>query len=145
MLEVLRTKAARAGLPGLQTVLVNLPGANPQVAEAHAVDSLEGPFDLIICSMTLHHVPDPGPLLVVFRRLLAKGGALALADLDSEDGGFHQDNTGVFHFGFHREALGRLLGQAGFQDLASSTVAVIPRGRPDGTSKDYSVFLTVAR
>ena len=27
----------------------------------------------------------------------------AIADLDSEDGSFHSDNTGVYHYGFKRE------------------------------------------
>jgi len=82
-------------------------------------ETLERTFDGIISSMTIHHIEDT---LALFRKLydmLNEGGFIAIADLDSEDGSFHSDNTGVFHYGFDREALRKVAQKAGFkrQDL----------------------------
>ena len=35
--------------------------------------------------------------------MLNDNGVIAIADLDIEDGNFHIEDTGVFHFGFERK------------------------------------------
>jgi predicted TPR repeat methyltransferase len=65
-------------------------------------------FDLIITSMTFHHLNSPEQMA---RKLidnnLNPGGRLVVVDLDQEDGTFHPDNQGmgVKHFGFSKEQL----------------------------------------
>ena len=63
-------------------------------------ESLDRKFDGIISSMTIHHLDDTIALFQKFYAMLHDGGFIAIADLDSEDGSFHSDNTGVHHHGF---------------------------------------------
>jgi len=77
-------------------------------------DTLPERFDLLFSSMLLHHIPDT---LAFFRHchpLLKPKGYLAIADLDTEDGSFHQDHTGVAHFGFDRNEVKALLKESRF-------------------------------
>lgn len=98
--------------------------------------------DLIVSAMAMHHVQDTAALMRVFFAHLTPGGRVALADLDSEDGSFHQPGTeGVFHSGFDRAALGALLADAGFVDVEFATATEVSR---DGLRR-YPVFLVTAR
>lgn len=101
---------------------------------------LEVQFDSIISSMTLHHVEDVGALFEKFYRLLKKGGSIALADLETEDGSFHGDNTGVFHFGFALESFKALAQKAGFEAVEIRTVTVAKK-----PNKAYPIFLLTGR
>lgn len=102
-------------------------------------------FDVILCAMTLHHVREVGTLLRRFHSLLSPGGLLAVADLDKEDGSFHQDTHGVEHQGFPREWIAEQLQAAGFGGEEFETVYEI--GKPDVARKvrSYPVFLVTAR
>lgn len=60
------------------------------------VADIDQQFDGIISSMTMHHVRDIAALLRKFHALLRPGGFIAIADLDAEDGSFHEEDTGVF-------------------------------------------------
>ncbi|RUM73472.1 MAG: class I SAM-dependent methyltransferase [Sulfurovum sp.] len=103
-------------------------------------DVLDRTFDGIISSMTIHHLEDT---LALFRKLygmLRDGGFIAIADLDSEDGTFHSDNTGVHHHGFDREALQAIAEEVGFKDVRFDTASVIKKPH-----RDFSVFLMTAR
>ncbi len=100
-------------------------------------------FDLIVTSMTLHHVPDTDHILRVFHDLLAPGGYLAIADLDQEDGSFHGIEVDVHH-GFDRDELARRSTDAGFTDVGFQTVFSIAKELENGT-RDYPVFLMTAR
>ncbi|OMH38192.1 class I SAM-dependent methyltransferase [Motiliproteus sp. MSK22-1] len=97
---------------------------------------LDRKFDGIISSMTLHHVDDIRSMFSRFYAMLRDGGILALADLDLEDGSFHTEDTGVFHFGFDRELLLDIAKEAGFKsaEITSASTVCKPQG-------DYSVFL----
>jgi 2-polyprenyl-3-methyl-5-hydroxy-6-metoxy-1,4-benzoquinol methylase len=99
--------------------------------------ALSGVYDLIVSSMALHHVADLAALFARFHAHLRPGGRVALADLDREDGTFHGPGvTDVFHLGFDREALKRLLAEAGFDELPDTTAFVHHRH-----GRDYPVFL----
>ena len=99
-----------------------------------------GPYDLIASAMTLHHVADIETLLGTFFTLLGPGGRLALADLDAEDGTFHETSDGIHHFGFDREVFSKQLAAAGFVEVQFTTAARIERH-----SRTYPVFLATAR
>ena len=60
-------------------------------------------FNGIVSSMTMHHIEDIEAICIKFYSILNDGGFIAIADLDIEDGSFHNKDTGVFHFGFDRE------------------------------------------
>ena len=75
------------------------------------------------------------------RRLLRPGGRIALADLDTEDGTFHDaDAEGIYHLGFGRDALAESARAAGFADVAFESATEIER---DG--RRYPLFLLLAR
>ena len=101
---------------------------------------LEECYDGIISSMTIHHVEDVQALLRKFYRLLKSGGTIALADLDKEDGSFHTENTGVFHFGFDQETFALWAKHAGFKDVNIEIVSSAKK--PYG---EYPIFLLTGR
>lgn len=131
MLDVFVGKAAALGLA--------------DVVEAIAVDDAvpPGPYDLIVSSMTLHHIREVETLLASFFVALSPGGQLCLADLDPEGGLFHEDNRGVFHFGFDRAVLCRLLSATGFVQISECTATEVVKPAPDGERR-FSVFLITA-
>ncbi|MBN2823900.1 MAG: class I SAM-dependent methyltransferase [Campylobacterales bacterium] len=96
-------------------------------------------YDGIISSMTLHHIANQQKLFTKMYGMVEEGGFIALADLDKEDGTFHEDNTGVFHFGFEREELGSIVRKAGFKEVKFETVSVIKKPH-----KEFDVFLLTA-
>lgn len=96
-------------------------------------------FDGIVSSMTLHHVADVAALLRKFHGLMPDGGFIALADLDTEDGSFHSEDTGVFHAGFERAYIAGLAAAAGFREVQVHSASVVRK--PQG---DYPVFLLTA-
>ena len=96
-------------------------------------------FDGIISSMTIHHLEDTLALFRKFYDMLHDGGFIAIADLDSEDGSFHSDNTGVYHYGFDRDVLEKVAMEAGFKDVKFDTASTINKPH-----RDFTVFLLTA-
>jgi predicted TPR repeat methyltransferase len=99
-----------------------------------------GRYHLITSAMTLHHVEKLAPLFQSFKTLLHPGGWVALADLESEDGSFHEDPTGVFHHGFSADELSNMLTMAGFSSIAITTATKVVKG-----DRVYPVFLCTAQ
>jgi len=97
-------------------------------------------YDLIVSSMTLHHVPDPGAILRFLASHLAPGGWLALSDLDTEDGTFHDPPRMDVHTGFDRDALVSELRQLGLGHAQAVTAYVARLDRAGGT-REYPLFL----
>ncbi len=99
-------------------------------------DTLDRKFDGIISSMTIHHLEDIPALFSKLYSMLNKGGFIAIADLDSEDGSFHSDNTGVFHHGFDRETLEKQAKEAGFGEIGFELASTITKPH-----REFTVFL----
>lgn len=95
--------------------------------------------DGIVSSMTMHHVEDIEAMFVKFYSMVKAGGFIAIADLDTEDGSFHTEDTGVFHHGFERDAFAKAATKAGFQFAMASSASVVHK--PQG---NYGVFLLTA-
>ena len=104
-----------------------------------STQTLDRTFDGIISSMTIHHLEDTAALLSKLYAMLPYGGFIALADLDSEDGSFHSDNTGVFHYGFDRHILAEHAQNAGFKDISFSLASTISKPQAE-----FTVFLMTA-
>ena len=102
-------------------------------------EELDRKFDGIISSMTIHHLENTIALFSKFYNMLPKGGFIAIADLDSEDGTFHSDNTGVFHYGFKREVLEEIAKEVGFKEIAFELASTIKKPQ-----SDFTVFLMTA-
>lgn len=100
-------------------------------------------FDLVITQMVLHHVADIDLIISRFRKLLNRGGYLAIADLYSEDGSFHGPGfTG--HKGFDIAELSGILGKHGFTNITSDKCFVINKKISDDVTKQFDVFLLIA-
>ncbi|MDD2580696.1 MAG: class I SAM-dependent methyltransferase [Desulfuromonadaceae bacterium] len=130
MLERLSAKIETAGFSNVRTELCNLEeGKLPA-----------GMYHLITSSMTLHHIREIAPLLKSLKTLLHPGGWIALADLETEDGTFHDDPTGIFHHGFSAKELTDLLEGAGFSSIAITTAATVTKG-----DRTFPVLLATAQ
>jgi cyclopropane fatty-acyl-phospholipid synthase-like methyltransferase len=129
---MLKTLAGKAQTRGLPVRLLPL--------ETGETMDLGGPYDLIVSSMTLHHIADVPALFHQFLEQLRPGARVALADLDEEDGSFHEEGAVVHHRGFRRADIQAWLEDAGFQEVHLETATLT---RKEG--KDYPVFLATAR
>jgi len=135
MLRVLDEKLKALRIGNVHTMLCEIGKTTLPVAE----------FDLIVSSMVLHHIPDVPETLHRLRPCLRPGGWIALADLDSEDGTFHTDSTGVYHHGLDRDGVCRWLQDAGFTDTTSHEAHRMVRSSADGQTRQYPVFLVIGR
>lgn len=100
-----------------------------------------GKFDLAVASLVLHHIEDIPQILGALHKLLEEGGHVAIADLDEEDGSFHQhmhDFDG--HNGFDRDTLRRDLEAAGFRDVEFRDVTTLEK-----EAGNFAVFLATGR
>ncbi len=130
MLRVLQEKCATQHISNIRTIHADIFSPELEI----------GPFDLIVSSMTLHHVRDTRALLARFYELLVPNGYIALVDLDKEDGTFHSDNEGVKHFGFDSETLISLAKTIGFSEVSCEIIHTLQRPR-GGAMKGYGIFL----
>ena len=98
--------------------------------------------NLIISEMTWHHIPKAAEMIHTCYKSLLPGGALAIADLDAEQGDFHSDNSDVAHFGFSGPQMKQYFTDAGFTQVQQQVVFTISKA-VDGQTKDYPVLLTL--
>lgn len=130
MLDVLDKKIAAQGLANVRTRHVDL-----------EKDELPGPFDLAASSMTFHHIKDTDLLLARIAGILKPGGKIAIADLDPDEGKFHDSNEGVFHFGFDRLTMKKSFEAAGFISVQNRTAAIMQKSGLDERVRTFTVFL----
>jgi ubiquinone/menaquinone biosynthesis C-methylase UbiE len=135
MLDVFRDKV----------VSQNIKNVTASFTDLEKGDKLKGTYDLIVSSMTLHHVKKIEPLLKQFLKCLAPGGRVCLADLDPDRGMFHSDNQGVFHFGFDRSKMMGMLSETGFDKIVDYTAAHVKKPASSGEMSEYSVFLIIGQ
>jgi ubiquinone/menaquinone biosynthesis C-methylase UbiE len=131
MLDVFKTKIKEQHLSNVEADYLDLDKG----------DILEGSYHLVVSSMTLHHVKNISSLLKRFYSILLPSGQLAIADLDSDEGLFHSNNDGVFHFGFDREDLHCMLIDAGFRDVRQQTAADVEKPAGGDRVRLFTVFL----
>jgi len=129
MVEVLREKVGKLGADNVEPVLGSYSDFRP-----------EEPLDLVVSSMSVHHVENVKELFDWFSSILKPGGYVAVADLVKEDGTFHRDNTGVFHFGFEREEFEGYMTSAGIEPVEFKVVHSIERN-----GREYPIFLSAGR
>ena len=137
MLRMLNEKIAADNVVNVAPLLLDL-------TQSDAVAHIEGTFDFVFSSMTLHHIPDTPTFLLQLNAHLSPGATLAIADLDAEDGLFHDDETEKVHHGFGRDALRSMLETAGFENISFITAHIIEKRKRAGMLADYPVFLVTA-
>ena len=135
MLEVLRKKAWEEGIGNIKTL-------------AHDLSQKPLPdndFDVVLSSMTLHHIPDVEALLDQFFAALKPGGSLAVADLATEDSSFHEDSSGVAHYGIDPDTIRAILAKNGGLDIVVREIHTIEKPQANGALRGYPVFLAWCR
>ena len=135
MLDVLGSKLEKAGLHNVRL----------QCLDLEAGDALTGKYHLVVSSMVLHHVKEIRPLLDQFYDRLAASGTLCIADLDSDDGQFHENSQGIFHGGFNRAELRSVFEEAGFEDVRVRTAAEIAKPNAAGEKRNFTVFIMTGK
>jgi ubiquinone/menaquinone biosynthesis C-methylase UbiE len=136
MLAVLRQKLADEGIRSVEPRDWNI-----------EMDTGDLPrFNIIVSSMTLHHVRDTVSAARVFYSLLLPGGRIAIADLDAETGEFH-DKPGIAeHDGFSHEVLRQIFSGAGFSEIRFEHAATIAkRSSRTGNIRSFPIFLMTAK
>jgi ubiquinone/menaquinone biosynthesis C-methylase UbiE len=100
-------------------------------------------FDLIFSLLTLHHIHDTDGILSRFKNLLTPNGFLAIIDLETEDGSFH-DREFDGHLGFDRNDLEGKVKEAGFQPSYYDVIYEIEKGEGEN-KRSYPLFLMIAQ
>jgi len=134
MLAVLEEKISAAGLTNVDV----------RLWDVETDPLLEDRFDVIVSTMTFHHLREIPAALGRFHELLRRDGQVAVADLDTEAGDFHADPTGVWHFGFDRDELRRQFEVSGFSRVSVRTAHRLERPGSGGKLKQFSFFLLTA-
>jgi ubiquinone/menaquinone biosynthesis C-methylase UbiE len=135
MLDVLERKIGGLGLDNVRAEYVDIEKG----------ERLTGSYDLVTSSLTLHHIREIGPLFEQFYGIIKPGGHLCVADLDSEEGQFHEDAAGVYHDGFAREWMREVFETAGFRDVRDVTAAEMEKPGKDGAIRRFGIFLMTGR
>lgn len=134
MLEQLQRKLQTAGIGNVRPLLLDL----------EREDLRESGLGLVFSNMTFHHLHDPALVLRKLAQGLTAGGYAAVADLDGGSEDFHDDNTGVEHFGFGVGERDAMFAQAGLVEARTVEVTRIPKPK-HGQMREYPVLLTVWR
>lgn len=135
MLGALAQKIIRNHVKNVKTLQVDLEES----------EALSGSYHLIVSNMTLHHIENVRALLEILYDAIAPSGYLCIADLDSDDGQFHENHTGVFHDGFERTTLCELFSEVGFQNVRAITAAEVVKPAVGGELRRFPIFLMIGQ
>ncbi|MEA2042775.1 MAG: class I SAM-dependent methyltransferase [Bacteroidota bacterium] len=97
-------------------------------------------YDLIVSSMTFHHITDIDTFAEKMYKSIKAGGQFAIGDIETEDGSFHSNNSEVKHFGFEPEKFKTHFSKAGFSDITTERLFTVEQNE-----KKYFIFLTSGR
>ncbi|WP_083772328.1 class I SAM-dependent methyltransferase [Denitrovibrio acetiphilus] len=133
MIDVLNRKAEEAGLTNLTTEFLDI-----------EKDTFpENAFDLLTCSMVLHHVDRPEDFFSKAYRSLRTGGKLCVADLELTDVPFHDvAHEGVKNEGFSENWLIETMKKYGFSSVKVVQGAVMEKER-NGEKINFPVLLAI--
>lgn len=130
MLDMLREKISRLKLANTEVFNVDLSSS----------DGWHRKYDLVFCSMVLHHISDYKAAIARFASLLNAGGTLAIIDLFTEDGSFHgSDFDG--HKGFDIQVIDQVFRDAGLSVFSAGEAAHI---KVDN-GRRYPLFMVAGR
>lgn len=130
MVERFTAKALSAGLTTVRGEVRDLV-ATPLPAQS---------VDLVVSAMAFHHIPDTTAMLTSLFATLAPGAWIAIADLESEDGSFHDEP--VPHHGFDPALFAQLLLEIGYTAVHSQRVCCMERPK---LGRSFPIFLVVGR
>jgi predicted TPR repeat methyltransferase len=119
---------------------------HPLLMDLLTSDAASDEYDLIFTFMTLHHITDLETIFSKFGNMIRNNGYLCIADLEKEDGSFHENMTDFAgHLGFTKEELEKLLITHGFRICLFKTFYQIDKLMKDGTRKSFPLFMLMAQ
>lgn len=132
MVEVFNQKAQEFGFYNIKAV-------------QHNIDNEELPqnaFDIIVTSMTLHHILNPNDFFIKCKKALKPNGYLCISDLDEEDGTFHEKhkNDGVHHFGFSKAQMAQFYTNNGYTLIYLDDICTLER-----ENGNFPIFLSIGQ
>ena len=132
MVEVFNQKAHTFGFDNIKAVQHNI----------EKEDLPKQAFDVIVISMTLHHIHQPHLFFEKCKEALKPNGYLCISDLDEEDGTFHtkHKNDGVHHFGFSKQRIKELYINNGYKLLYLDDICTLDRD-----NKNFPIFLSIGQ
>lgn len=139
---VRRVVAIDQSAPMLNAARKRLAGAQNVEFRAGDLESLplgNGEVDAAVCTLVLHHVPEPGRACREFRRVIRPGGRLLVVDMLEHDRVDYRHSMGHRWLGFSAEQVGAWLSAAGFGDVR---FAALP---PDAEAKGPGLFAATAQ
>ncbi|WP_051284198.1 class I SAM-dependent DNA methyltransferase [Desulforegula conservatrix] len=137
MLKVADEKIKRNNIKDTSTLCIDL-AQNDLPDMTDLTGTPDQKFDLIFTQMTFHHILDYARVIEKIFEMLNPGGFFCIADLEKEDGSFHEGNETV-HDGIDSELLERILIDKGF----SVTGRIIAHSMSKN-DRDYPIFLITA-
>jgi ubiquinone/menaquinone biosynthesis C-methylase UbiE len=103
-------------------------------------------FDIIVSSMTMHHIRDTAGTARAFYTMLLPGGRIAIADLDLDNGEFHETPGITEHDGIDRKYLQQVFEEAGFDSVRFLEAATIQKtSSHTGKLREFTIFLMTAQ
>ncbi len=127
MLSVLKEKAEKLNLKNIEYLYF----------DADKDRLPKSAYDLVISSVSFHHIEDTERILAETFQALKPGGKICIGDLEREDGSFHSDpNASIKHFGFDKKVFAQLMRKVGYKNVSLETIFDIAKNE-----KKYPVFL----
>ncbi len=130
MIEVFNQKVENFGFENIKAIFFNI--------EKEDLPSLK--YDIIVTSMTLHHIKSPTIFFEKCKKALKPNGYLCITDLDEENGSFHQKNDDVYHFGFSKKEVKEFYENSGFKLSFIENIHTINR-----ENGDFQIFLSIGQ
>jgi len=135
MIGVLKDRIIKERIKNLHPLLTDLLADDPGTVA----------YDVIFTSMTLHHITNLDAIISKFSKMIRIGGHLCIADLEKEDGAFHENMTNFEgHYGFERKEIEKLLLKNGFRINLYKTFYKIVKTLNNGDRKTFPLFMLVA-
>ena len=134
MIDMVEKKIKSVDLDNIKTVLIS----------PDDTASFPGSFDCIVSSMTFHHIQNVPLILSRLYPSVKQGGSICIADLDSDNGLFHDNSYGIFHNGFNRSVMTNYLEGAGFRNIRIETACTVTK-QLSGGDQEFSIFIAAAQ
>lgn len=100
----------------------------------------EKDYNLLVSSMTFHHIQNVSDFFKEIYSATAKGGQIAIADLETEDGSFHSNpDDSIKHLGFDKSEFKLMIEEAGFVNVEVESIFKLKKD-----NRDYPIFLATA-
>ena len=137
--QVLAVDASAAMLQAAKKRLHGFGNVELRRGDLEALPIEEARLDAATLMLVLHHLPEPGRALTDVARVLRPGGRLLIVDMLPHDRESYRQQMGHVWLGFSDDHLGRMLNDAGLND-----VRIVPLP-PDARAKGPGLFVATAR